>query len=276
MGFGSVMAGLAGTATNGLLGFMNYQQQKNELDYQHDLQKQMFEREDTAYQRTATDMLNAGLNPLTMQGTNGAGEAIATNAPQMDNEALTKGFQTMASQMESMISGQQNRDLLQSQIDRQQLENIAYARDNGLVYNPKHALGVKSSPIKKKTYSVEPKELGENNFAYTTNGIQLGSNPKIKMGDKEAFFDLNDPYARRMQSEMRQLEKELFDSWDNSHDVEFGNHVNDTQVERNLTTLQNWLDKDRLLNLLTQLKNTGVGLGASLLEDFGFSSKKRK
>lgn len=60
--------------------------QRENLEYQKALQQQVFEREDTAYQRTVDDMRAAGLSPLSMQSTNGAGEAIQT-------EALNNGYQ---------------------------------------------------------------------------------------------------------------------------------------------------------------------------------------
>lgn len=56
----------------------NLQFQRENLDYQKALQQKIFEREDTAYQRTVNDMRSAGLSPLAMNGTNGAGEAIQT------------------------------------------------------------------------------------------------------------------------------------------------------------------------------------------------------
>lgn len=58
--------------------------QYENLDYQKALQREIFDREDTAYARTIKDMRNAGLNPLMMNGTNGAGEAIQTEAPHQD------------------------------------------------------------------------------------------------------------------------------------------------------------------------------------------------
>ena len=58
----------------------NLQFQRENLDYQKAIQQQIFEREDTAYARTVSDMRSAGLNPLSMNGTNGAGEVVATNA----------------------------------------------------------------------------------------------------------------------------------------------------------------------------------------------------
>lgn len=54
--------------------------QRENLEYQKALQQQIFEREDSSYQRTVQDMRKAGLSPLTMQGTNGGGELIATTA----------------------------------------------------------------------------------------------------------------------------------------------------------------------------------------------------
>ena len=62
----------------------NLEFQKEKFQYDKDLQQQMFTREDNQYQRTVQDMRNAGLSPLAMQGTNGAGEAIATEAPHND------------------------------------------------------------------------------------------------------------------------------------------------------------------------------------------------
>lgn len=105
-GGGSLLGGIAGSAINGLFSArntdkanqaakdmtnstnqMNYQIaqdnlafQRENLDYQKALQQKIFEREDTSYERTVNDMRNAGLSPLSMQNTNGAGEAIATNA----------------------------------------------------------------------------------------------------------------------------------------------------------------------------------------------------
>lgn len=63
------------------------QNQKNwetNFDYQKALQERIFDREDTSYQRTVNDMRQAGLNPLTMNGTNGSGEAISTSPIQQE------------------------------------------------------------------------------------------------------------------------------------------------------------------------------------------------
>lgn len=58
----------------------NLEFQRENLEYQQALQQQIFQREDSSYQRTVADMRAAGLSPLTMSGTNGAGEAISVGA----------------------------------------------------------------------------------------------------------------------------------------------------------------------------------------------------
>lgn len=56
---------------------INYKNKTSQQDYMKALQEKIFQREDTAYQRTAEDMRKAGLNPLSMQGTNNAGSAVS-------------------------------------------------------------------------------------------------------------------------------------------------------------------------------------------------------
>lgn len=72
--------------------------QRENFDYQKALQERIFAREDSSYQRTVNDMRAAGLSPLTMNGTNGAGEALQTSpigeglsAPQMNYQHTDMG-----------------------------------------------------------------------------------------------------------------------------------------------------------------------------------------
>lgn len=51
-------------------------------DYERALQQQIFDREDTAYSRSIYDMMNSGLSPLSMSGTNNSGAVVTqTNSP---------------------------------------------------------------------------------------------------------------------------------------------------------------------------------------------------
>lgn len=64
------------------------------IDYQRELNQQLFDREDTAYQRTVSDMINAGLSPSMMSSTDGSGGSVsapantfgATNIPSQQND----------------------------------------------------------------------------------------------------------------------------------------------------------------------------------------------
>lgn len=85
---GPIISGLFGSRdtdktnqTNRDIANKNLEFQRENLDYQKALQEKIFQREDSSYQRTVADMRAAGLSPLAMNGTNGAGEAIQTTAP---------------------------------------------------------------------------------------------------------------------------------------------------------------------------------------------------
>lgn len=109
----------------------NLEFQRENLDYQKAIQQEIFNREDTSYQRTVNDMRLAGLNPVSMQGTNGSGEAIATNAPETqrtsDIQALSE-IMNVISQLNvnrnnnSVSQAQSN--LLKAQADNQKIKNI--------------------------------------------------------------------------------------------------------------------------------------------------------
>lgn len=86
----------------------NLQFQRENLDYQKALQERIFDREDTNYQRTVNDMRQVGLNPLTMNGTNGAGEAIATTPLHNDFQMQDKGTGTVISDLIGMMNSMQN------------------------------------------------------------------------------------------------------------------------------------------------------------------------
>lgn len=61
----------------------------DESDYNKALQQQIFDREDTAYSRTVNDMLNAGLSPLSMTGTNDSGSVVGNMSPPSNNMNFT-------------------------------------------------------------------------------------------------------------------------------------------------------------------------------------------
>lgn len=78
-------------ATNKAIADQNLAFQREQQEYEKALQQKIFEREDSSYQRTVKDMRQAGLSPLTMNGTNGSGEAIALSP--MNNQYQAQAFQ---------------------------------------------------------------------------------------------------------------------------------------------------------------------------------------
>lgn len=86
----------------------NLEFQRENFDYQKALQEQIFNREDTSYQRTVNDMRQAGLNPLAMNGTNGTGETIATTPLNNNFQMQDKGTGTVISDLIGMMNSMQN------------------------------------------------------------------------------------------------------------------------------------------------------------------------
>lgn len=77
-------------ASNEKVAQQNLQFQRENLDYQKALQQKIFDREDSSYSRTVADMRAAGLNPLTMNGTNQAGAVVPTQA--LNNQYQAAAF----------------------------------------------------------------------------------------------------------------------------------------------------------------------------------------
>lgn len=128
--------------------------QKENFEYQKAIQEEMFQREDTAYERTVADMRNAGLNPLSMQGANSAGEVIPTtplhNDFQMQGTGAIEVFQGLAGLMGQaqglgmgnlMAQGQKAKNLAQ---DIQNIKDMAttanYINTSNLDYQMKEFL----------------------------------------------------------------------------------------------------------------------------------------
>lgn len=84
------------TATNQANERMN---QAN-IEYQKELNQQIFEREDTSYQRTVQDMINAGLSPSSMGSTNGSGGTVSSPA----NSFGAVGYEAQRNQVGEILA----------------------------------------------------------------------------------------------------------------------------------------------------------------------------
>lgn len=105
----------------------NLAMQQSNLEYQKDLQQQIFQREDTSYQRTINDMRKAGLSPLAMSGTNNSGAVLTTNAPQrmtQDATSSINGLSALGSSLNDMSQAifQKQQNELTKRFQQKQME----------------------------------------------------------------------------------------------------------------------------------------------------------
>lgn len=130
--------------------------QRDLFDYNKDLQQQIFNREDSSYQRTVSDMRSAGLSPLMMSGTNGAGEAIAQTA--LNNGFQAQGYEHKAldlSAISSLFNLAIDTRYKLSQLDSLNLDNQSKALNNKLdsmLFSSKYDSGVYDSRLKSLDY----------------------------------------------------------------------------------------------------------------------------
>lgn len=87
-GIGGIGTGISGTILNNDINKKNLQFQKDVFNYQKQLQREIFQRDDTAIQRRASDILAAGGNPALAYSGSGAstGESVGVSAPQQNTD----------------------------------------------------------------------------------------------------------------------------------------------------------------------------------------------
>lgn len=119
-------------ATNKAIADENLAYQREWNDYQKALQQQLFEREDSSYQRTVSDMRAAGLSPLAMNGQNAAGQEVLTsplNNQYQEQPWQAQGYTHQSNSPAQLLSGvfnavnqviasKQQQDMGQAQIEK--------------------------------------------------------------------------------------------------------------------------------------------------------------
>lgn len=225
-------------ATNFQIAQENLGYQRELQEYNKALQQQIFEREDTSYERTARDMRNAGLNPLSMQGTNGAGEAIA-QTPLNNNFQAQNGAPMQAAQFQkaqtmnapiqalshlsnltslanSVLTGTLDRDRIRLQNQAQQLSNQRANLEN-FVYAEKNHIKM-------------PRKDYNDDFDY-----KIYNNINRKRFDGED--EMNSlPYEQGMYDFLSQQDDER----DFKHNEQIGRYDSDSDVEKVLTSVLDW------------------------------------
>ena len=105
----SMLAG--GAVGSSVLGqYLNYENQKDALEWQKDIQQTIFNREDTSIQRRVADLQAAGLSPVLAAGQGaGTGGTVQINPPQLNlSGAEQMAFNLM--RMEADISATRSQE----------------------------------------------------------------------------------------------------------------------------------------------------------------------
>lgn len=105
-----------------------FQQQAylDEQNYNRELQERLFQREDNAYQRTASDLQNAGYSALAINGTNNAGTVVGQ--AQMPELSGINPFQANSldfGQLADIIGQADSRMIQQRALDIQEEKNLS-------------------------------------------------------------------------------------------------------------------------------------------------------
>jgi len=111
---------IGGLGLNALAGFMNYKAQKDNLRYSKDLQRDIFEREDTSIARRVEDLKRSGLSPVLAAGQGaGTGAVVSTKAPEFSDLSSSIMMAANLMKMEADISATYaQKDLLEMQKNR--------------------------------------------------------------------------------------------------------------------------------------------------------------
>lgn len=207
---------------NSAIAQQNLQFQRENLDYQKALQQQIFQREDSSYQRTVNDMRQAGISPLAMNGTNGAGEAISTTAlnndykdssymkqfPNHVESALNTYSQLVALKQNQAVNDAQIRKI-NAEADSQDIENRFQKLDFA------HRLA--KSIMEKDSLSADyVGKLRANEFARLQNIMQGYLNSDAQLKNKyNKYFNLNSDMTNNERAGSIALKMSGFDLYDN-------------------------------------------------------------
>nr|QJB21691.1 MAG: DNA pilot protein [Microvirus sp.] len=118
---GLTAAAIGAQAGTGLVtGLLNYKSQRDLLNWQKDLQGDIFSREDSSIQRRVADLKAAGLSPVLAAGQGAsAGSVVSTSAPRLDIQTDVASHALGLMRMENDIATSiEQRKLIAKQVEQ--------------------------------------------------------------------------------------------------------------------------------------------------------------
>ena len=223
----------ATNAANNRIAAQNLSFQKENLEYQKDLQQQIFNREDTAYQRKVNDLIAAGINPAvaaTGSGSN-AGSIVNTQAlhndmryqaPQFNIGSLIDTFKSLkqiASIEEQTNVAKQQADYLSS------LKKKADAETNKIVFDNDFFSKTKEDRLKKFAFETDILQYQKDMLSRQNDLNKIGYNFALGNSVMNNFTSSNAPLLQELQinQDLLKLKKEL--SQQNVKKIKFDNSV---------------------------------------------------
>lgn len=191
--------------------------QQENLEYQKALQQQIFNREDTAYQRKVNDLVAAGLNPaLASSGAgSGAGSIVSTSAPQNTMNYKAPSIVSLGSVLDTLSSIQQIKNMqVQMQNARKQgnyidaLTSKANAEATGITFNNGILSKTQEDKIKSITYQTDMLQKQKEMLDRQAELNRISYNFSLGNSVMNNFKSSNAPFLRELQlkQDMQQLQ----------------------------------------------------------------------
>lgn len=184
-GIGGIGIGIANSVSNAEINKKNYELQKDWQNYQKQLQREIFQREDTAIQRRAADIAAAGGNPaMSWETGNGAsaGSIVDTSAPQRAHDDYSQLMNSSLAMFAGGLKQFQEARLMDAQIKN--LNAVTSKTDSETITEEIRQLQLKALTAKtneeKNLYIQEIKEK-EHNLELSKAGNLRTTDPKMSM-----------------------------------------------------------------------------------------------
>lgn len=193
--------------------------QKENLEYQKDLQQQIFEREDTAYQRKVSDLIAAGINPAVAATGSGsaAGSVVSTQALHNDMKYQAPQF-NLGSAIDTLKSLKQIASIEeQIKVAKEQADYIsslkkkADAETNKIVFDNNFFSKTKEDRIKRFAFETDILQYQKDMLSRQNELNKIGYNFALGNSVMNNFTTPNAPLLQELQinQDLLKLKKEF-------------------------------------------------------------------